>query len=58
MKNYGDDPDETEGRKLYRARAEALATAQVSYARRRVKLQTAPKKRRAFSTPPSKKKEE
>lgn len=32
-----DDPDETEGRHLYRARADALAKAQVSYGKRRVK---------------------
>ena len=33
-----DDPDETEGRKLYRAQADALAQAQVSIAQRKVKL--------------------
>jgi hypothetical protein len=35
-------PDETEGRKLYRARAEALARAQVNMARRPVKLLKGP----------------
>lgn len=33
-----DDSDETEGRRLYRAKADALAQAQVAYGRRRVKL--------------------
>lgn len=37
-KQRKDDPDETEGRALYRAQANALAHAQVSYARRNVKL--------------------
>lgn len=32
------DPDETEGRKLYRAQADALAKAQINMARRTVKL--------------------
>lgn len=32
------DPDETEGRKLYRARADAYAGAQINYGRRGVKL--------------------
>lgn len=32
------DPDETEGRALYRAQADALARAQMSMARRRVTL--------------------
>lgn len=32
-----DDSDETEGRKLYRARADALANAQVAYSKRRIK---------------------
>jgi hypothetical protein len=32
------DPDETEGCALYRARADALARAQAAIARRRVKL--------------------
>lgn len=36
LKNW--DPDETKGRKLYRARAETLANAQTNYKRRRVKL--------------------
>lgn len=31
------DPDETEGRRLYRARADALASAQESLSKRRVK---------------------
>lgn len=31
-----DDPDETEGRKLYRERADALANAQAAYSRRRI----------------------
>lgn len=35
---YIDDPDETRGRALYRAHADALATAQVSYDSRRVRL--------------------
>ena len=38
MKSIDDDPDETEGRALYRARANALARAQVNYARRKVWL--------------------
>lgn len=33
-----DDSDETEGRLLYRARADALAKAQIAMARRKVKL--------------------
>jgi hypothetical protein len=33
-----DDSDETEGRKLYRAHADALARAQVSMGKRRIKL--------------------
>lgn len=32
-----DDPDETEGRALYRAQAEALASAHVNYGRRKVR---------------------
>jgi hypothetical protein len=34
----GDDSDETEGRRLYRAQADALARSQVSMAKRKVKL--------------------
>ena len=37
-KMYRDDPDETEGRRLYRSYANALAKAQVSLARRKVSL--------------------
>lgn len=37
-KSYLNDPDETEGRKLYRAHANALAKAQVGIARRKVSL--------------------
>ncbi|NGX42279.1 MAG: hypothetical protein K940chlam7_00557 [Chlamydiae bacterium] len=37
-KDYLNDPDETEGRKLYRSRANALARAQVSLAQRKVSL--------------------
>lgn len=33
-----DDPDETEGRALYRAKAETLARAQMNIARRSVKM--------------------
>jgi hypothetical protein len=33
-----DDPDETEGRRLYRARANALANAQIAMAARKIKL--------------------
>ena len=36
-----DDADETEGRRLYRARANALARAQISMAKRKVKLNDA-----------------
>lgn len=32
------DPDETEGRRLYRERADALAASQQNIAKRRVKL--------------------
>ncbi len=32
-----DDSDETEGRKLYRAKADALANAQIAMGKRRVK---------------------
>lgn len=38
--NYDDhdnDPDETEGRKLYRAQADTLARSQIAMAKRRVK---------------------
>ena len=35
------DPDETEGRALYRARADALANAEIAYGKRAVKLQAA-----------------
>lgn len=38
MTKKKDDPDETEGRALYRARAEALAQAQLAMGKRRVKL--------------------
>ena len=38
MKDNLNDADETEGRKLYRSRANALARAQVSLARRKVTL--------------------
>lgn len=38
MSDPKNDPDETEGRKLYRAKADALANAQVSIAQRSVKL--------------------
>ena len=38
MKAYLNDPDETEGRKLYRSYANALANAQVSMAKRKVSL--------------------
>lgn len=33
-----DDPDETEGRRLYRAHADKLAAGQVAMAKRRVKM--------------------
>ena len=33
-----DDPDETEGRRLYRGRANALARLQINLARRKPKL--------------------
>jgi hypothetical protein len=33
-----DDSDETEGRRLYRAQADALAKAQVAMGKRRVRL--------------------
>jgi hypothetical protein len=39
-KKYDDDPDETEGRKLYRERADALANAQLAMAKRKFKLRT------------------
>lgn len=32
-----DDSDDTEGRRLYRAKADALATAQTSMAQRKIK---------------------
>ncbi len=35
---YRNDPDETEGRRLYRARAEAEARRQLAYERHRVRL--------------------
>ena len=35
-----DGPDETEGRRLYRTRADALASAQVSMSKRRIKIST------------------
>lgn len=35
-----DDPDETEGRRLYRARADKLARVQMNIAKRRVRLMT------------------
>lgn len=38
MATEPDDSDETEGRALYRAKADALANAQVNYAKRGVKL--------------------
>lgn len=38
MSKRDDDPDETEGRKLYRGQANYLARAQMSMARRKVKL--------------------
>lgn len=47
-KEFDDDPDETAGRKLYRGRANALAKAQVSLARRRVCLLGADEARKAF----------
>ncbi|KKK72022.1 hypothetical protein LCGC14_2908050 [marine sediment metagenome] len=37
-KFYLNDPDETEGRRLYRSYANALARAQVGIARRKVTL--------------------
>lgn len=37
-KNRDDDPDETEGRKLYRDQANSLARAEIAMAERRVKL--------------------
>lgn len=36
MSNRNDDPDETDGRALYRAHANTLARAQVSMARRQI----------------------
>lgn len=38
MNNHDNDPDETEGRKLYRAQADKLAASQVAMGKRRVKL--------------------
>jgi hypothetical protein len=38
MSRIDDDPDDTEGRRLYRARANGLASSQLSIAKRRVKL--------------------
>ncbi len=38
MKIYLNDADETEGRKMYRAYADALAKAQVHLARRKITL--------------------
>lgn len=40
MTERADDSDETEGRALYRARADRLAQAQVAMAKRRVKRDT------------------
>ena len=37
-KTLVDDPDETEGRKLYRARANWIANADLAFARRKIKL--------------------
>lgn len=39
-----DDPDETAGRALYRARGDALATTQASIAMRKVKLKPGAKR--------------
>lgn len=38
MDRHDNDPDETEGRKLYREQAEALAKAQAAMSKRRVKM--------------------
>ncbi len=38
MKQYDDDPDETHGRAIYRAKANALVRRQIAYASRKIKL--------------------
>lgn len=38
MVERNDDPDETEGRKLYRAKADTLARSQIEMGRRGVKI--------------------